>query len=281
METIRLLLPFIIAGSLGALIVAVGLQATLDDLLYLFRRPILLLKAIVSVNVLVPLAAVIIVSFLPLEPAVKAGIILMSISPVPPLVPGGALKAGAERSYLFGLYFALVAVSLVLVPATVAVLGRVYAVEASLPMGALLRTVLLGVLAPLAIGLAVRRFAPAFAERAAPILRRVAMVLLVLVVLPILIKLWPTLMSFIGNGTLFAMIAICLVGLTAGHLLGGPELPNRAALAVSSATRHPGIALMIAGINFDDKAITAAIILFMLTQVATAIPYKLWVKRQA
>lgn len=281
MDLVKQLLPFVIAGSLGALIVAVGLQATLDDLLYLFRRPILLVKAIVSVNVLVPLAAVIIVSFLPLEPAVKAAIILMSISPVPPLVPGGALKAGAERSYLFGLYFALVAVSLVLVPATVAVLGKVYAAEVSLPMSALLRTVVLGVLAPLAIGLAVRRFAPAFAERAAAPLRTAAMVLLALVVLPIVIKLWPTLISFVGNGTLFAMIAICLAALTAGHLLGGPELPNRAALAISSATRHPGIALMIAGINFDDKAITAAIILFVLTQVATAIPYKLWVKRQA
>jgi BASS family bile acid:Na+ symporter len=70
------------------------------------------------------------------------------------------------------------------------------------------------------------------------------------------------------------------VGLAAGHLLGGPRPQDRAALAVTAATRHPGIALMIANVNNLDKAVVGAILGMLVMGLVVSTPYQIWVKRR-
>ena len=65
----------------------------------------------------------------------------------------------------------------------------------------------------------------------------------------------PKAMPLIGNGTLLAMLVFCLIGLGVGHLLGGPAPRDRAMLALSSAARHPGVAMAIATANFPDQTL--------------------------
>src|SRR5689334_883946 len=108
MSIVQSLIPLALTISLAGIIIAIGLDAELDDLLCLFRRPWQLAKAVLAVNVIVPVAAVLLVSLFPLTPIARAGVVLMALSPVPPLVPGKAQKAGAERSYAYGLYTALI-----------------------------------------------------------------------------------------------------------------------------------------------------------------------------
>jgi BASS family bile acid:Na+ symporter len=52
------------------------------------------------------------------------------------------------------------------------------------------------------------------------------------------------------------MAAVVLIALAGGHLLGGPELRDRATLAIASSVRHPGIAMLLANANFENKAVT-------------------------
>jgi BASS family bile acid:Na+ symporter len=87
-------------------------------------------------------------------------------------------------------------------------------------------------------------------------------------------------MALIGNGTLLAMALVSGIALVAGHLLGGPNLSDRGALAVAAATRHPGIALMIAGAAGRKEA-TPAIVAFVLVSCLVTIPYQMWMKRRA
>lgn len=281
MEALQALLPLVITASLAALVVALGLDADPDDLLYLFKRPLLLAKAILAVNVAVPVAAALMISLFPLSPIVKAGIMLMAVSPVPALVPGKELKTGAQKAYCYGLYAALIVLAVVIVPVTVAILGRIYGREVSLPVATLARNVALSVLLPPAVGLLVRRLAPGFATRAAPAVRRIAMLLLVLAATPVIIAAWPAIIALVGNGTLAAVALVAAIALTAGHLLGGPDPQNRAALALTSATRHPGIAMMIVSVNQGDKHVAAAVLTFVLVSIVVAIPYQIWLKRRA
>ena len=187
MEAIQMLLPLVITASLAGLAIAIGLDADIDDLLYLFRRPLWLAKAVLAVNVVVPVAAALMILLFPLTPLVKAGIMLMAVSPVPALVPGKDLKVGAQKSYCYGLYAALILLAVIVVPATVAILGRIYGMEVTLPPTILARNTMLTVLLPLAGGLLVRRLAPRFADRATPVLSRIATLLLVLAAAPVLI----------------------------------------------------------------------------------------------
>jgi BASS family bile acid:Na+ symporter len=77
------------------------------------------------------------------------------------------------------------------------------------------------------------------------------------------------------------MALVSAVALLGGHLLGGPTLGGRGSLAMASAVRHPGLAMMIAGANTTDKHATAAILGFLLVGLVVAIPYQLWIKRRA
>jgi BASS family bile acid:Na+ symporter len=75
------------------------------------------------------------------------------------------------------------------------------------------------------------------------------------------------------------MALVIVIALGGGHLLGGPDLEDRATLAIASSVRHPGIAMMLANANFADKRITAAVLLFLLVGMVVGIPYKRWIKR--
>jgi BASS family bile acid:Na+ symporter len=269
----------VVTVSLIALIAALGMNATFGELVSLFRQPVRLLKALIAVNVVAPTAAAIIIGLFPLTPLVQLGIVVMAVSPVPPFVPGKALKAGGDKSYTLGLYTALSLLAVIIVPVTVAILSKAYGVDVPLPPLAVLRIVVISVILPLAIGLGVRRFWPALAELLAPVLGKLAMLVLLIVVVLLLIVLWPRIMGLIGNGTVVAMALVSAIALAAGHLLGGPSLGDRGALAVSAATRHPGIALTIANAAGHREA-TPAIIAFVLVSCLVTIPYQMWMKRR-
>lgn len=85
--TVQEILPLVLQGSLLLLVFALGLTATLADATYLFRRPGQLLRSVAAINVAVPLVAALLVAMLPLAPVVKLAIVLMAVSPLPPVIP--------------------------------------------------------------------------------------------------------------------------------------------------------------------------------------------------
>ena len=125
----------------------------------------------------------------------------------------------------------------------------------------------------------INRTEPAFAGRAAPWVYKVSMLLVLAVFLPIVVVIWPALMALVGNGTILAMALLTAITLLGGHMLGGPAPLDRATLAVASSVRHPGIAILIANTAFNDKRVTAAVLLYMIVGLLVGIAYKQWFKR--
>ena len=279
MEALQTLVPILLTLSLAGLVLAVGLNSSRQDLLYVLTRPRLLFRAIASVMIIPPIVAGLLIALLPIDPIAKAGIMLMAISPVPPLVPGKQLGVGGRKNYAYGLYVAMALLTIISVPLVMGIISTLFDRNDHISIANIARTTLLGVLAPLAIGLAIRALAPDFASRAWGIVYKLSMLLVVLAFLPILIKVWPALQELVGNGTMLAMAAVSLVCLGVGHILGGPELRDRATLAIASSVRHPGIAMSLAGSLFADPRVSAAVLLFMLVGLVVSVPYVIWVKR--
>lgn len=141
--------------------------------------------------------------------------------------------------------------------------------------------VLTTILAPLLVGIAVRRIAHTFADRAAAPIALIAFVLLILSALPILIGMGRTVFSLIGDGTVLSLSAFALSGFVIGHLLGGPEPENRPVLALATASRHPAVALAIAHANFPNQKLTAAaVFLYVILSGILSALYLAWDKRQ-
>jgi BASS family bile acid:Na+ symporter len=136
------------------------------------------------------------------------------------------------------------------------------------------------VLLPVAAGIVAGRFAPRFAARTARPLSVFAFVLLLLALLPLLYAGRHALASKARDYTMLAIVLFTLAGLAVGHLLGGPDPDNRGALALATASRHPGVALAVLhSLMPDDKGPAVVVILYLLVGMVAAAPYVAWRKR--
>jgi BASS family bile acid:Na+ symporter len=140
------------------------------------------------------------------------------------------------------------------------------------------RSVGITVLLPLGAGLAFRQLAPALADRLAQPIGVVAMALLGLGVVAVLIKAGPDMWALVGNGSLIAMAIFVVAALAVGHVLGGPLEGDRAALALSTASRHPGVPIAIAAANFPNQTLVVpAVLMFAIVGAIVAAPYLKWI----
>jgi BASS family bile acid:Na+ symporter len=281
MDAIQSLLPTALRLSLLLLVFSVGLRVPPGATMSLLRSPGILLRSILAIDVVVPLFAILLVALLPLTGIVKLAIVLMAISPVPPVVPGKELKFGGDPSFVCGMLVVISLLAIVTVPVWVAIVNALFPANLQVAPAALARLVTIGVLLPVAGGMAVHALWPVAAERAAHPVSVFANVLLVLAVIPVIAAVWPAMTALIGNGAVLAIIAMSLAGLAAGHLLGGPDERTRTSLAFAAATRHPGIALLIGRASYDDPRLPAAILLFAVAGAFAAIPYQSWRKRMS
>jgi BASS family bile acid:Na+ symporter len=92
---------------------------------------------------------------------------------------------------------------------------------------------------------------------------------------------WRALWAAVGDGTLIALVVFVAIGLLVGHLLGGPDPDHSVVLALSTASRHPAIALSIASANFPDERFGGTILLYLLVGALAAMPYLSWRRRRA
>ena len=260
--------------SLALLVFALGLAATLQDVTHLFRRPRELLRVVLAMFVVMPLVAVLLAKWFVSQPAVRIGLIALALSPLPPAFPRKALMQGGRVSFTCGLLVSATLLSVIVIPLGLEIIETLFGIPLQMRAASVLSLGFWSLLLPLAVGLLIHRLAPAFAARAAGPISTVAFFALILCVIPILIRVWPAMVSLIGNGTILVMVVFVLVGLAVGHFLGGPSGEDRTVLALSTATRHPAIAIAIAQANFpDQKLAPAAILLYVLVSVIAAAPY--------
>jgi BASS family bile acid:Na+ symporter len=136
---------------------------------------------------------------------------------------------------------------------------------------------------PLVVGILVKRFAPEFAARWRGPVGTAAMVTLVVGVLGLVVLAWQGILAAVGNGTLVAIALMTAFGLAVGHFLGGPDADNRNALALATASRHPGVAMGLAAMTdpVSTQAVLGAVLLYLLAGGIFSLPYKRWAKGEA
>lgn len=263
------LVKLAIAVSVPLLVFSLGLRASFADassvLASLFRSPHRLARAVLSMNVLVPLAATAVVLYADLPRAVRLAVLAMAVAPIPPILPGKQLKFGGHADYVFGLLVAVSLLSIVTVPTGVDLLGRLFGQDAHVDWQTIAGIVGKSIFAPLLLGLLVHQVSRSLAERLSPWVARVATVLLVLGLIPVLVKVWPVMATLIGTGAVLAIAVVVALAITIGHLLGGPSAADRKSLAIASAMRHPGVALAVASVNApDEPGAAAAVLLYVI-----------------
>jgi len=275
--TLAQLIPVLLQVSLALIVFGLGLRTLPSDLTYLLRQPALLVRSVLSMNVVMPLVAAGIAAGFKLEPQVELALVLLAVSPVPPVLPSKQMKAGGSASYAIGLLALSAVLAIAAVPLSVAAIGRWFGLTLTVPASLIARVVGGSVFAPLLAGVLVRQFGAGFAERASQALSTVGSAVLGVTAIGVLAGSWPALTWSVGHFTVVAVMVFVLVSLGVGHLLGGPDEDDRTVLALSTASRHPGVAMAIAGaLAPDNKAIPAAVMLAFLVGLVLTGPYTKW-----
>lgn len=273
--TIQEIIPLALTASIFLLVFSLGLHATIDDALSLFRRPSLLFRSILSMNLIMLAVAVAAGLIFNLHPAVKVALIALAVSPVPPILPGKQQKAGGSASFSIGLLCAASLVAIVLVPLAISVVGEIFDRHLTVPIGRVIRVVAITIIAPLAVGILVRRFAPALAERIAKPVSILAWVVLIAALVPVLVTMWPGFEAMVGtSGIIVSLVGFTVIGTIVGHLLGGPDPDDRTVLALATGARHPGIAMAAAsGTMQAPSTVMMILIAHLIIATLVVLPY--------
>lgn len=274
------LVPILLQVSIFAIVFAMGLGTTLQDATWAFRKPKALGITVLAMFVIMPIIAILVVLAFALPRPVEIALVAISLSPIPPILPKKELKAGGEASRAFGLLVAAALLSVVTIPAGLEIIQRITGNPLDVPPAVILRIVGLSVLLPMAAGLLVHAGAPAIATRIAGPLGKLGGLLLVAGALPILFAAGPAMWRLVGDGTLLAITGFIVAGLAVGHFLAGGRGEDRTVLALSTATRHPGVAIAIATANFPDERLIAPAVLLYLVLGAVVSGIYLAVRRK-
>jgi predicted Na+-dependent transporter len=157
-------------------------------------------------------------------------------------------------------------------------MNRYYAGQAWIGPWAVARQVLVAQLIPLSLGIAVRHAVP---ERAAWLEPRAARVGGLLLLVFIAVAAFALVSSVLRAGPqlILASAVVTALAIGSGHLLGGPYGDTRTALAIGSAARNPGLALMVATLNSAPPDVGYAILAYLLVSALALVLYVAWRRR--
>lgn len=266
-----------IKGSIVLMVIALGMQSSFRDAAFLLRTPGLMLRSLFSISIVMPIIVVAVAMWLEIHPGIKLALVALALSPIPPVLPLKQGKAGGDPHYAIGLLFCAALFAIVLVPLSVELVGMLTDRDLGIAWTSVAATIAFSVLIPLVAGMGAHRLAPTFADHYSRQLSRLALVLLIAAVLPLLVIEFPLLLTMTGNGTLLALALFSLFGLAIGHWLGGPDDDKRTVLALATASRHPGVALAIANVAATaDRSALAVVVWHLLVSAIVALPYARW-----
>jgi predicted Na+-dependent transporter len=252
------------------MIVAIGMSSKLGDIAYLARRPRLMLRSLLAMYLLVPMVAVVVVKLVPMPASSKAALLVLSISAGAPLLPRKLLFL-ADGAYVFGLAVISSLFAIVVAPAWVALLAGHFGADVQLSALTVAVVVAKGFLLPLGTGMIVHAIRPAWSERVAERALAVAGVALAAAGIALLL-LHLDLLLEVSLGGIVGLALVMVVSLGIGHALGGPAPGDRTALAIACATRHIGIAILVAA-SFPGPRTSVLIVAYLLAALLVSTPY--------
>jgi BASS family bile acid:Na+ symporter len=239
-----------------------------------WRKPDHLSRDLLAILILVPLWVLLLVSIVPLAPAVRAGLLVIALAVG--IGPAASMKrmsgTTTEAREALDLNVVVLFISLAFVPIAFAAIASMFHREFHVGVGAVAKVVLGRALIPLLLGLGAARLVPRFAVKAGPVLAKLVTVVLLLVVVLALVATAKHLADVGVVGWIVAGVA-ALGAVIIGHLLGGPDPSTREVVVAASAMRFPALALVLAAAMPRGQQVLPVILVYVLLSLAIVTAY--------
>lgn len=259
--------------TLFEMMVAIGLGVTCADLVRVAADWRLVSKAALASYVCVPAAAVALLIAFQSDPFVAAGFLICAVCPGAPYGPPFTGIAKGNVSVAVGLMVILAGSSALaapillqmLLPFLLHFLPALPADSAPIAIdgGKIVLTLLVAQFLPLCVGLGLRQWRPALAERLRKPANQVSMILNLTLLALIIYAQFDMLIGIPLRGY-FGMLLLVFAGVAAGWLLGGDS--DRSAMVMATSVRNVGVSLVIVMAAFAGTRAVAAATAFGLFQ---------------
>ena len=246
------LFNFLVAPTLLSLMLSLGLSLTFAQIAFLWTKTRLLVKSILSVVILVPILGILAALLLPVESALRVVILAMAAAPGAPLTTKRVVMSGGNLSYGGSLQVTVSILAIVTVPFWAVIYDAIFPASVTIDAVAIAKSITLVQLLPIGIGLLIRHYWFAFANKVEPAIAKIANTLFAALILTILVNALR-LLAGVGILPFLLFTPVIAVWLILGHVLGGPTLEQRATLAIGTIARNVGLALLLLQVNVPPE----------------------------
>ena len=277
METIELILNLLLKVYIVSVMFAMGLQLSLPHIKKELANTGFVVRALLANIIIVPLLAMLVIQLAPLSQEMVIAVVL--VASAPGYAPILSEMAGGNLARTAALMFLMAAVSLVTTPAVATLM---FAGQASISINPLtvIITLLLFQILPLAAGLVLRSQRLELAQRLQKVFGLIARIAILIVMVAFLLLEFRYIVRTPWS-SLLSIFLISTGGLAAGYLLSGPAIADRKTLALNTKIRNLGLALLIAGSEFEGQHVEREIIVYGLIMYGMAILATVYWRRNA
>ena len=281
-EIILSILKIIAPLSVALIVFAQGLKISSGEVMNYFKeRPWLIVRSLIAVLILVPVVALAIILILkpPIEVAVALAI-LVSCPPAPLMIKATPNLGKGSAAFMASLHLSLAVLALITVPTILYLISIPLGFHADVNLVKMMMILAKTILIPVILGMVIRSYFPAFADKASPILDKVGTIGLLLLVIVVLVKFFPALLKM----DLWSYLVIAVVSAAAlaiGHFLGPKDPHERTSLAIESGVRHPALALTIGVSNYTAAIALPILVPCVLVFIIIAMLYMVLRKKTA
>ncbi|MFO7635481.1 MAG: bile acid:sodium symporter [Caldilinea sp.] len=227
---------------------ATGLNLTVAQIVQPLKNVRLVILALLANFVLVPLLAYAITLIIPLDEALKIGLIVLATVAGAPFLVKEVQAAKGNLSLGVGLMFMLMVVTIFYVPVVLPLLLPGVEINA----WDIAKSLIVTMLIPIVLGLMFRSHSPEGAQQWAPMLNKVSGVALLLMLVIGLGLNLSNIIDLIGSFGFLALILFVVGSLLIGMLMGGRDPAVRSVLGLGTAQRNVAAAILVTTLNFGD-----------------------------
>jgi len=257
----------------------VGLNITPGDLRFIRERPGLMLKSLVAVTVLVPIAFLIIILLVHPSRPFAVALAILAASPAAPMVVGKVKKSGGSAGYAASLQLVVTLFALISTPLVLGFLSSALDFRAEIDPYRVAKQVFVAIFLPIGMGVIVGAKLPRLGGLGVRLVKIATFVFLA----TLLLILTQTAGAFLQMDlrSYLALSLTALAALAIGHLLAPKEPEMKTTLALETAMRNPALALLIGTLNFPQTKPLPILIPCVVISVLIVTIYAKWQGRRA
>lgn len=256
----------------------VGLRLQVSEALVALRNVRFLVVSLLLCFVLGPALAVLLTKIIPLAEPYALGLVFLGMAPCTPALPIMVKKAGGSLAYMSAFMIVAFVGTVVLMPFMVPLLAKGFTANP----WTIAKPLLFFIAIPLVIGIVIRRAAKTFAEKAAPIVKKVTSLGTIILCGDLIWLYRVELFSAVGTYAIATQILYYALLGAASYLLGfGLSYEQKAPMTLGICTRNvgPALAPLFAVAGAPQGAITMCILAIFLGAILSGFAAAALLKR--